>query len=167
MPQKEKYRLQTLFDMRQSAKKDAEDAYAAEQKKVAIEKKKLDSLTEDLAQKVKLREQRRVEYAQEAAQGKSNIDKIQIQGRHIEGLKEKEELVKQDISKQEIVLKEAQKIAEEKLQEMLKATQEFKALEKHKEKWAEEVKKELERKEEEASEDISQSQYFGRLKEEE
>lgn len=158
------YRLQTLFELRERAKKDAEDAYAIEQKKVQAEQKKLDDLNADLAERIRQREQKIIEYAQESAQGKSTIEKMQGQGRHIDSLKEKEALLKIDIEKQEDVLKRAQKVAQEKLEIMLKATQEFKALEKHKEKWTKEVKKELEKKEEESAEDISQSQYFSRSK---
>lgn len=158
------YRLQTLFDIRERAKKDAEDAYAIEQKKVQAEQKKLDSLNEDLKQKVAFREQRRIDYAKEAAEHGATIEQMQAQGRHIDALKEKEALLKIEIEKQEQVLAQAKAIADEKLQVMLKATQEFKALEKHKEKWAQTVKKELEKKEEEAAEDIAQSQYFNRSK---
>ena len=46
---------------------------------------------------------------------------------------------------------------------LVKATQDHKALEKHKDKWLQAVKREMAMKEELAVEDIAQSQYFQKL----
>ena len=58
----------------------------------------------------------------------------------------------------------AEKAAQQAMDDMLEATKSFKALEKHKEKWQKEVKREQMLKEEDALEDVAQAQYFAQLK---
>jgi flagellar biosynthesis chaperone FliJ len=156
------YRLQALYDMRERAKKDAEDAYAKEQQKVAAEEKKLKEMEDTLEQMKTTREQKRTEYADAMRNEMLNIEKIQINNRHIDMLKEKEVAFIAEIAKQEDTVQKAKDAAEEAKQKMLKATQDFKALEKHREKWLKGVKNAMEQKEEGEVEDISQAQYFAR-----
>lgn len=154
------YRLETLFEMRQRAKKEAEEIYAKKEQEAQKEQKKLQDMQQQLAQMQLDRERKRLEYAHANDQGQVTIEKIQIQARHIEMLKDKEAAFSLEIATQEKVRDEAKAIAEKFLQEMLEKTKEFKALEKHKEKWLLEVKKAREKKEEAAADDISQAQYF-------
>lgn len=163
MPQMPAYRLQALFEIRQRAKKDAEESYAKEQKKVAAEEKKRDEMKQKLSEMVEHRENKRAEYAEAIRHEMLNISKIQMNNLHIDMLLEKEVLFQGEISKQEQAVEKAKELAKVELEKMLKATQEFKALEKHKEKWQQGAKKDLAQKEEDAVEDISQAQYFNRL----
>jgi hypothetical protein len=68
-----------------------------------------------------------------------------------------------EIDRQQERVAEAERVAAEAMEVVVKCTQDFKALEKHKEKWAKQVKKEMLLKEEMAAEDIAQAQYFQKL----
>jgi flagellar export protein FliJ len=153
------YRLKALFDIREKAKKAAEDAFAEAQKEVNQEQQKLDEMKAELAAKVEYRENKAQEYVRKAAEGELNINTITSGQRHIERLKEEEAAYEVEIDKQRERLQEAEKVLEKKREEMIVANRDFKALEKHKEKWTKKVKKEIMAKEEDAAEDIAQSQY--------
>jgi YscO-like protein len=165
MAQLPEYKLQILFNMRERSKKDAEDAYAKEQKKVATAENKLKTMQKTLEEMKATRDQKRVEYANAMQKERMTIEKIEINNRHLEMLVEKENTYEIEINKQVAVVEQAKKVAKEALDKMLKATQEFKALEKHRENWLKEVKVEIEKKENDAGDEISQAQYFSRTKE--
>jgi flagellar export protein FliJ len=161
-----KYDLQTLFEIRERAKKKAEDAFAEAQKALAKEQAKLDEMKAELAAKVEYREKKKQEYSQKAARGELNIHSITSGQRHIERLKEEEAAYEVEIDKQREKVKEAEKVVEKKREEMVKANREFKALEKHKEKWVKAKKKAILAKEEDAAEDIAQTLYIARRRNE-
>jgi two-component SAPR family response regulator len=91
------------------------------------------------------------------------IHAIQANDRHIDKLKLEEQAFQIEIVRQGERLNEAQAEANDAMQAMLKATQDYKALEKHKEKWQKQIKRELTLKEEDAAEDIAQAQYFQKM----
>jgi len=157
-----KYRLQTLFEIREKEKKEAEDAYAEAQRGVNEEQRKLDEMKAELAAKVEYRENKRREYSEQAAAGALNINAITSGQRHIERLKEEEAAYEVEIDKQRERLQEAEKVLEKKREEMVEANREFKAMEKHKEKWQKKVKREIMLKEEDEAEDIAQTLYMKR-----
>ena len=159
------YRLKVLYEIREKEKKRAEDAYAERQQEVAREKKTLEDMRGRLKEMVQHREDRKAQYNEAMRSGQLNIDSIQSNDRHIERLKQEEAAYQVEITRQQEVLQDAQTRADDARDEMLKATQDFKALEKHKEKWEKQVKREMQAKEEEQAEDIAQAQYFQRLKE--
>jgi flagellar export protein FliJ len=160
------YRLQTLFDMRDKAKKAAEDAYADAQKALAVEKKKLADMKAELERMMAAREAKRLEYAERTSKGEYNVTQIQANHRHIDRMKEREGAYRMEIEGQKDAVKAAEKVVEEKKEVMIAATQDYKALEKHKEKWIAEVKRELAMKEEDALDDIAQTNYLRRQREE-
>jgi flagellar export protein FliJ len=151
------YRLQTLHDLREKSKKEAEDAYAEAMKVKVAEEKKQKEMEEELKRMIAMREQKRVEYADKAARGECTVNQIQTNLRHIDRLKEREGAYKMEIEKQKDAVRAAAKVVEEKKEAMILSTQEFKALEKHKEKWLQEVKRELALKEEDAMDDLAQT----------
>lgn len=159
-----KYRLQTLFEIRAREKKEAEDAFAEAQKSVNEEQRRLDEMKAELAAKVEYREKKRQEYSEKAAQGELNIHAITSGQRHIERLKEEEAAYEVEIDKQRERLQEAEKVLEQKREEMINANREFKAMEKHKEKWEKKKKREISLKEEDAAEEIAQSLYLSRTR---
>ncbi|MFH1810897.1 MAG: flagellar assembly protein FliH [Pseudomonadota bacterium] len=156
------YRLQTLFNLREKAKKAAEDAYAEAQKEMAAEQARLDEMKAELAAKVEFREGKRHEYAEKASRGEMNVHTMTSSQRHIERLKEEEAAYEVEIDKQRERLHEAEKVVEKKREEMVVANRDFKALEKHKEKWAKKTRREIMLKEEDAAEDIAQAQFLAR-----
>ncbi len=165
MAQLPEYKLQTLFNIRERSKKAAEDAYAKEQKKVAAAENQLKTMQKTLEAMKASRDQKRLEYADAMQKEVMTIEKIDINNRYLEMLVEKEAAYEVEINKQIAVVLQAKKIAKEALDKMLVATQEFKTLEKHREQWLKEVKKGIEKKEDEEGDEISQAQYFSRMKE--
>src|SRR5688500_7787498 len=129
MPKLPDYRLQTLFDMRDKAKKEAEDEYAEAMKAKVAEEKKLEEMKAELERMIQAREQKRLEYAERAAKGEYNVNQIQNNHRHIDRMKEKEGAFKMEIEKQKEAIKRAEEVVEEKKQAMIQATQDYKALE--------------------------------------
>jgi hypothetical protein len=157
------YRLQVLFEMREKAKLEAEELYAEKKKLVAVEQKKLDDMKQTLKDMVQKRADRKAEYAERTRRGEYTVNQIQGNDRHIDKMKQQEAAYQVEIDRQQERVVEAERVAEEAMALVVKATQDYKALEKHKEKWAKQVKRELMMKEEEAVEDIAQAQYFKKL----
>ncbi|MCP4500311.1 MAG: hypothetical protein GY822_10165 [Deltaproteobacteria bacterium] len=158
------YRLQALFDIREKAKKEAEEAYARVQVELRAEEQKLEDLKDELKDMIQTREDRKQEYSQKMSMGELTVIQIQVNDRHIERMKSAEKAFGMKLVRQKEAIDEKYSEVEEAKEKMLEATQEFKALEKHKENWVKEVKKEWARKEEEEVEDISQAQYYARMK---
>jgi two-component SAPR family response regulator len=163
MAQPPDYRLQVLFNLREKAKTEAEEFYAEKKKKVAEEQRKLDDMKQHLRDMVGFREQKKIEYTEKMRGGAMTIHAIQANDRHIDKLKLEEQAFQIEIVRQGERLNEAQAEANDAMQAMLKATQDYKALEKHKEKWQKQIKRELTLKEEDAAEDIAQAQYFQKM----
>ena len=157
------YRLQVLFEMREKAKLEAEELYAEKKKLVIVEQKKLEEMKQTLKDMVQRRQDRKADYAERTRRGEYTIAQIQGNDRHIEKMKQQEAAYQVEIDRQQERLIEAERVAEEAMALVVKATQDFKALEKHKEKWQKAVKRELAMKEEEQVEDIAQAQYFKKL----
>ncbi len=160
------YRLQVLYEMREKKKKEAEEAYAEKRRKVVEEERKLDEMRQKLREMVQMRQNKKAEYAERTRMGEYTVSQIQQNDRHIERLKQQEEAYQVDIDRQQERVQEAERIAAEAMEVVVKCTQDFKALEKHKEKWLKQVKRERMLKEEMAAEDIAQAQYFQKLLEE-
>ncbi len=153
---KPQYRLQTLLEIRERKKEEAEHelglALAAHKKEVDKQKE----LEEELARMIAKREQRKREYAEKAMRGEMSAQDVVTASIYIDRLKEQEEAQKNAIEAQKAVV--AQKLEELNVarQNLVKATQELKALEKHKEKFYEEWKKEQQAKEEDAMDELAQ-----------
>ena len=163
MAKKPNYRLQALFEIREKEKDAAEKVYAEKQQLLAAEQKKLEDMKEHLREMGRQREAKKHEYAEKMRSGELNINQITANDRHIEKMKQNEAAYQVEIQRQVENVTEAEEVVEEAKEEMLKANQEYKALEKHKEKWLKQVKREQQLKEEDAVEDIAQAQYFQRL----
>lgn len=157
------YRLQVLFEMREKAKDAAEEVYAAKKKLVVVEQKKLEDMKLHLKEMIQKRVDRKADYSERTRRGEYTINQIQANDRHIEKMKQQEAAYQVEIDRQQERVVEAERVAAEAMQLLVKATQEFKALEKHKEKWQKQVRRELMQKEEEQVEDIAQAQYFKKL----
>jgi hypothetical protein len=128
-----------------------------------VEQKKLDDMKQTLKDMVQKRADRKAEYAERTRRGEYTVNQIQGNDRHIDKMKQQEAAYQVEIDRQQERVVEAERVAEEAMALVVKATQDYKALEKHKEKWAKQVKRELMMKEEEAVEDIAQAQYFKKL----
>jgi flagellar export protein FliJ len=156
MAKKPEYRLQTLLEMRQRKKDEAEkilgEALAAH--KLELERQK--QLELELARMEARREQKRREYAEKSMRGEMAAQDVIGANTFIKRLLEQEEMQKSAIEAQKAVVEYKKKALDAARQAVVTATQELKALEKHKEKLLEEWKKEQQTKEEETMDELAQ-----------
>lgn len=155
-----KYRLQALLDLREQAKKEKEEALAEAKKRHREEQLKLEELRKQLQDMRDLREAKQQNLTQKTQTGELGINGYLQAERYLKRMdKEIQEFEETDIKNQEKKIVFAEQEVEWANEEMLAAMQEFKALEKHKEKWEAAYKKELAAKEEMAQEEIATTLY--------
>jgi flagellar export protein FliJ len=159
---KEQYRLQVLLEMRERAKKDAEEALGKAMAELKAEQDRQKSMEQELERMVARREAKKREYAEKAMRGEMAAQGAISANLYIDRLKEQEELQKNAIEGQKAVVAQKEEAVTAARENLLRATQDLKALEKHKEMWEEQIKKELEAKEAENLDEIAQTVYLGR-----
>jgi flagellar export protein FliJ len=157
------YRLQTVLEMRERAEEAAKQAFGEATRALAKAQAELERLEADL---VKRREERRAKVAayldEIMAKGATGPTALTRMQRFEERLKAEEAEVALEIERQKDVVKTAQEHVELKRQEMAEAAKEKKAIEKHKEKWAAEVKKTRDDREQLAQEEIGSALFLAR-----
>ncbi len=156
MAKKPEYRLQVLLEMRERKKEEAEKALGAA---IAAHKAELDKqkkMEDELARMVARRDQKKREYAEKAMRGEMSAQEVVGANVYLKRLLEQEDAQKAAIDAQKAVV--AQKDAEVGAARaaVVQATQELKALEKHKEKLAGEWKKAEQAKDEETMDELAQ-----------
>lgn len=151
------YRLQTLLEMRERAEEEAKNAFAEAMSLLHQEEAFLKELQDELERMVEDRKRRRQEYADKLASGEMKITDQSAAYRFIDRMKEMEQEQQGRIDAQREAVREAEKVVKRAQEALVVASQELKALEKHKEKWAEEVKKERMAKEEAVMDEIGQT----------
>ncbi|MCK6549440.1 flagellar assembly protein FliH [Myxococcota bacterium] len=151
------YRLETLLGIRERAEKDAKEAFAAAMAALNREKKTLQDMEDELQRMIDDRKRRREEYSQKLASGEMKVTDQSAAYRYIERLKEREAEQAARIDGQKEQVREAEKVLKRMQDALIQATQDLKALQKHKEKWAEEVKKERQMREEDNLDEIAQT----------
>jgi flagellar export protein FliJ len=151
------YRLQTLLQIRERAEEDAKNAFAAAMAQLNREKKLLQDLEDELQRMIEDRKRRRKEYADKLASGEMKITDQSSAYRFIDRMKEMEQEQQGRIDAQRESVREAEKVMKRAQDALVKATQDLKALQKHKEKWEEEIKREMGLKEQDMLDDIGQT----------
>jgi flagellar export protein FliJ len=151
------YRLQTLLEMRQRAEEDAKNAFAKAMAALHEEQRIQKEMEDELVRMVEDRKRRRREYADKLASGEMKITDQASAYRFIDRMKELEQEQQGRIDGQRENVREAEKLVKRAQDVLIQATQDLKALEKHREKWAEEVKKEMALKEENLLDEIGQT----------
>lgn len=151
------YPLKTLKEIKERKKEEAEKYWAECKQARESEEKKLRDLQEELRQMIERRELKRREYADKQMRGEHNALLASGANVFIERLKQLEEEMKERIEQQKIVVDEKKQVEQEAMDAMVTATQDVKALEKHYEKWAQEIKREQMMKEEAFLDELSQS----------
>ncbi|HET6347409.1 MAG TPA: flagellar FliJ family protein [Myxococcota bacterium] len=160
MPAFPPYRLQTLLEIRERKKEAAERHLSACFAALKVEKDKLAEMELELERMIHKRETRRREYLEKAMKGEVAAGHAVHTNKYIERLKELEVLQKEAIEGQKAVVRQREEDVEEARKALVVATQELKALEKHKEKWIEQVKKEIAAKEEDVMDELAQTIYM-------
>jgi flagellar export protein FliJ len=157
MPALPPYRLQALVDVRERKKQAAEQHLGSCMTALRKEQEKLAEMEKELARMVNARETRRREFLEKAMQGEvSALDAIN-NNKYLERLKEMEVVQKDAIEGQQSIIAQRQQDVELARQQLIVANQELKALEKHREKWIDEIKKARAVKEDDAMDEMAQT----------
>lgn len=160
MPALPPYRLQTLLELRERKKEEAERELSRTMAELKAAQDKQAAMELELERMVAKREARRRDYMERAMKGEiAAMEAVNI-NKYIERLKEQEALQQDAIDGQKAVVAQREEDVDVARKALIKANQELKALEKHKEKWLEEVKKEIAAKEEQVMDELAQSIYL-------
>ena len=154
------YRLATLMTLRERKKEQAEHALAAELGALAKQQKRLDDMRQELIAMEDRRQALRRDYMEKAMRGQTGANEAVRHNAYVEHLKDVEKQQKEAIADQADVVLEHERLVQAARNVLVAATQELKALEKHREKWLEEVKKAREAKEEQEMDEMAQTIYL-------
>lgn len=157
MARKPKYRLQTLLDMRERAKQNAELHLAERLKALKEATDEQARLEKTLADMIADRERRKREYAEKTLRGEMDARGATQAETYLKLLREKEDRQRQAVDAHKQVVAQREQEVVDARKALAAATQELKAMEKHKERWADEVRRAQEAREEETLDEIGQS----------
>lgn len=156
MSQTPEYRLQVLLELRERKKDDAERALGAAIAARQVELDKQRAMEAELARLAAKREQKKRDYAEKAMRGVMSARDVVGANVFLEHLEEQERAQKNAVEAQRAVVAQRAREVETARQELVVATQELEALEKHKEKLADGWKKQQAAKEEQAMDELAQ-----------
>lgn len=158
------YRLQALLDIREKAEKEAKDAFAAAMKALEAEKKTLEGMIQKL-ERMKVERKAKVQaFLQEMTAKGGGITGFQQMGRFENKLKDDEAQQALENERQKEAVAQAEQLVEQRRKEMADAATEKKAIEKHRDNWKAEVKKERAMKEELNQEEIGNTLFLQRTR---
>lgn len=158
------YRLQALLDIRTKAEDDAKDAFSAAVKAHEAEKKKLVSMQAELEKKKVERKAKVQAFLEEVTKKGGGITGFQQMNRFEQRLKDEEAQMALEIERQKEAVTQAEKLVEQRRQEMAEAAMEKKAIEKHKDTWKKQVRFEMQQKEEMNQEEIGNTLHLARVR---
>ena len=160
MPALPPYRLQSLLEVRERRAEAAEQQLGTCMALLRKEQDKLRDMEQELVRMVQKREVRRREFLEKAMKGEvAALDAIN-NNKYLDRLKELEQAHKEAIVGQKAVVGQRQEDVEEARQALILANQELKALQKHRDKWAEALKKQRATKEEAQMDELAQTIYL-------
>ena len=157
------YRLQTLLEMRERAKKEAEQAFSDAVKALEKERLELQRMEEELVTRKAERKQKVMAYLQQVmAKGNAGVSGFNQMNRYEERLKDEEAQLALEIERQKEAVRNAEKLVEQRRWVMAEAAKELKAIEKHKENWKKAVKAERDAREDLSQEEIGNTLFLMR-----
>ncbi len=159
MPQ---YRLQTLLEMRERAEEEAKQAFSEAMKNLAKEKDALVALEQDLEARKAARKQKVQEFLADVMKKGVGASGMGQMNRFEDRLKDEEKQVALEIERQKEAVRQAEQLVEVRRAEMADAAKEKKAIEKHKDNWKKEVRKERQAREELTQEEIGNTLHLQR-----
>ena len=165
MAKKDQYRLKVLLELREQAKREAERFLGECLTALKEEEDRLAEMEDELTRMVTHREIRVRDYSQKQMRGDMSAQAMISANSFVETLKEQEEAQKSAIVGQKVVITQREEEAQRARDELIIANQELKALEKHREKWEEKVKRERSLKEEETLDELAQTIFLNKEKE--
>jgi hypothetical protein len=157
-----KYRLQIVLDKRQKAKEDSEKALGAAQKALEEEKKKEAQCVQAVEDAKQHKENAKIELNQKILAGELSVEKIRMGKDHLKSLDFEIKKAEEKLERQREKVKEAELFVEQRRTELLEKTKDFQAIDKHKEKWKENIKKEIETAEQNEQEEIGNVLFVAR-----
>lgn len=156
------YKLQALLKIREQTKEAAEQAFAQAQQAVHKAKAELKRLEDDLVRRKVERKAKVDAYLKEVMAKGVGAGGLAGMNRFEERLKDEEAALQLDIENQKEVVKQAEALVEQRRAEMAEAAKELKAIEKHKETWAKEVKALRDKREEMSQEEIGNALHLAK-----
>ncbi|MEE2902756.1 MAG: hypothetical protein VYC39_10510 [Myxococcota bacterium] len=153
------YRLQALLGIRERAEEEAKQYFADMQAALRHQEELLQEFEKELEDMIAERLRRREEYSQKLASGEMKITDQSSAYRYIDRLKERETDQKYKIEGQKESVKQAEMDLKRSKDALVHATQELKALLKHKEKWETELKKKRAQRQADEMDEIGQTIY--------
>ncbi|MEW6433486.1 MAG: flagellar assembly protein FliH [Myxococcota bacterium] len=158
------YRLQALLDIRIRAEEEAKEAFSAAVKALEKEKQALVTMQKDLERKKAERKAKVAAFLQEVTAKGGGISGFQQMNRFEQRLKDEEAQLALEIERQKEMVVQAEKLVEQRRAEMADAAKEKKAIEKHRDNWKAEVRKERMAKEELNQEEIGNTLHLQRVR---
>ncbi len=156
------YPLKTLAEIKERKREEAEKAWSEAKKAREAEELKLKEMEEELRRMIERREMKRREYADKQMRGEHNAQLAMSANTFIERLKEEEELQKERIEQQKVLIEEKKEAEKAAMDVLVLATQDVKALEKHYEKWAAEEKRKIDEATANEQDEIAQTIFLNR-----
>ncbi len=156
------YRLQTLLEMRETAEEAAKQAFSEAMRALTREQEALKGLEKDLERRKLERKAKVQAYLGEVMKKGVNSSGMTQMNRFEQRLKDDEAQLGLDIERQKETVRQAEKELEQKRIEMAEAAKDKKAIEKHKDTWTKEVRKEFQAKEEMNQEEIGNALHLAR-----
>ena len=118
-------------------------------------------MEQELERMVAAREARKRSYAEKQMRGEMSAQAVIQANDYIKRLLEQEEAQENAIEGQKSVVAQRELSVQQAREDLVTASQELKALEKHREKWQDKVKKERQKKEEENLDELAQTIFLG------
>lgn len=150
------YRLQALLQLRERAEEEAKEVFAEATAALRAEEARLEELKEELQRMIEDRHRRRDEYAHKLASGEMKISDQAGAYRFLDRMKEAEYEQQARIDAQLEAIEAAERYLKQTQDALIAATQDLKALLKHKETWEAERKRIRQQKEEDQLDEIAQ-----------
>jgi flagellar export protein FliJ len=160
--ERQEYRLATLVRLRERKKEQAEIYVAECLKALRIEEERLREMEKELERMVAKRLAKTREYSERAMRGEMDASGVTSANVFLKRLKDIEENHKTAVEGQKAVLAEKQEDVDSARRDLVTATGELKALEKHREKWEEEIHRQELAKQEEQMDEIAQTIFLKR-----
>lgn len=153
MPAKPKYRLQTVLELREKAKKDAAQFVALRRQQLLDQEAELDRCKKMVQANLNLQKTALDNMFHEMSDGAAARKAISYRT-HQADLREQETVLRENVVKQEKVVQQAEAEVEKALELLAEASKEVKVIEKHKETWRTNEKIQAERKEQKLNDEI-------------
>lgn len=152
-----KYRLQALLEIRERAEEAAKEAFARAMKALEAEQAELQARKDRLAEMIQAREDRQAAYQAQLASGALKIRDQSGVTRYLKRMKDEEAEQGMRIAAQAERVEEAEAALRSAQEALVRATQDLKALLKHKENWQTAKKKLRQQREEDQLDEIAQT----------